>query len=227
MLVALSKTLSVDTFEPNASGRIAADPACNLLLQEVAARCPGADPAEVLTLVLQTLDIEASDPRGQAPRVECVATLQQPLSIPARPTRVVIREMVAASRRSILAAGYLITDGSDLLPLAQEAAARDVRITLVCDRERGDATRIRATWPTNIRAPTLLINADPNLADAKMHAKVLIVDDEHLLVTSANFTWHGQAVNIEYGLRLSGEPARRTALFFKTLKRLGVLTRPA
>jgi phosphatidylserine/phosphatidylglycerophosphate/cardiolipin synthase-like enzyme len=56
-----------------------------------------------------------------------------------------------------------------------------------------------------------------------MHAKVLLVDDSDLLVTSANFTHHGQAVNVEYGLRLSGEPARRTAVFFKAIEEQGIL----
>lgn len=69
---------------------------------------------------------------------------------------------------------------------------------------------------------------DPNqLPDGpitgKMHAKVLLVDENDLLVTSANFTHHGHAVNVEYGLRLSGEPARRTAAFFRTIEEQGVL----
>ena len=66
-------------------------------------------------------DREAAEPRGNQPKTECVATLPQPFQMPARPTRIVIREMIIAARRSIVAAGYLITDGSDLLPLAHNA----------------------------------------------------------------------------------------------------------
>jgi hypothetical protein len=41
--------------------------------------------------------------------------------------------------------------------------------------------------------------------------------------TSANFAHHGEAVNVEYGLRLSGEPARQTAAFFQTIEEQGIL----
>lgn len=57
-------------------------------------------------------------------------------------------------------------------------------------------------WPFDGPAPDLFY--DPRTADAKvfasLHAKCLIVDDEHVLITSANFTGRGQDRNIEVGV---------------------------
>lgn len=222
-LVAYSRASGIDPFEPDAVRRLAEDPSAQQLVADVAARLPGVEPIAALVILLQSLEIEATEPRGKDVVVECVATLPKAYDLPTRPTRVVVREMLMAARRSVLAAGYLINEGSFLVSLAQTAACRGVEITLVCDRGRDDAHRIRSAWPTEVPRPKLFVNSEPDNHDGKMHAKVLVVDDHELLVTSANFTWHGQEVNIEYGLRISGEPAKRTTLFFRTLEQHGVI----
>lgn len=57
-------------------------------------------------------------------------------------------------------------------------------------------------WPFQGPGPDLFY--DPRTADQKtfasLHAKCLIVDDEHVLITSANFTGRGQDRNIEVGV---------------------------
>lgn len=57
-------------------------------------------------------------------------------------------------------------------------------------------------WPYEGRAPDLYY--DPRTADqrvfASLHAKCLIADEEHVLITSANFTGRGQDRNIEVGV---------------------------
>jgi phosphatidylserine/phosphatidylglycerophosphate/cardiolipin synthase-like enzyme len=57
-------------------------------------------------------------------------------------------------------------------------------------------------WPYESPAPEL--HYDPRTAEAysfaSLHAKCLIVDFEHVLVTSANFTARGQDRNIEVGV---------------------------
>lgn len=57
-------------------------------------------------------------------------------------------------------------------------------------------------WPFEGKQPDLYY--DPRTADhrvfASLHAKCLIVDEEHVLITSANFTGRGQDRNIEVGV---------------------------
>ncbi len=57
-------------------------------------------------------------------------------------------------------------------------------------------------WPFEGPSPDFFY--DPRTADkrvfASLHAKCVIVDDEHVLITSANFTGRGQERNIEVGV---------------------------
>ena len=222
-LVQVSRRLGLDPFMEGSSSLLAESPHSQAILNELSACFPGTDPTKLLLLVLQALEVEASEPRAQAAKVECVTTLPAAPMVPTRPTRTVIREMITASRRCVLIAGYMITDEDGVVHLAHQAARRGLDVTLICDSGNDDAVRIRAAWPGDVASPRILINSPDGPPTAKMHAKVLLVDDSDLLVTSANFTHHGQAVNVEYGLRLSGEPARRTAAFFKAIEEQGIL----
>jgi phosphatidylserine/phosphatidylglycerophosphate/cardiolipin synthase-like enzyme len=61
---------------------------------------------------------------------------------------------------------------------------------------------------------------------ASLHAKVLLVDQYDLLVTSANLTYHGLSSNIEVGVRVKGnELAKQMAQHFTSLERSGILQR--
>jgi phosphatidylserine/phosphatidylglycerophosphate/cardiolipin synthase-like enzyme len=222
-IVQLARQLAIDPFTAGSSDLIGAAPQAQPVLDAIHSHFPGVDPRELLALVMRALEVEASEPRGQAAKVECVTTLPVAPLVPTRPTRTVIREMITAGRRCVLIAGYMITDGSGVIPLAHHSAARGLDVTLICDSGNDDAARIKSAWPAGVTAPRILINSPDGPTTGKMHAKVLLVDENDLLVTSANFTHHGHAVNVEYGLRLSGEPARRTAAFFRTIEEQGVL----
>jgi phosphatidylserine/phosphatidylglycerophosphate/cardiolipin synthase-like enzyme len=59
-----------------------------------------------------------------------------------------------------------------------------------------------------------------------MHAKCLLVDASDLLVTSANFTFHGLQGNVEIGVRLRGAPAAEARKIFSHLVESRVLEGP-
>ncbi|MNR65073.1 hypothetical protein D3C85_1879750 [compost metagenome] len=56
-----------------------------------------------------------------------------------------------------------------------------------------------------------------------MHAKMLVVDNLELLVTSANLTYHGMGSNIEIGVRIKGEVARKVSRHLFSLEQAGEL----
>jgi phosphatidylserine/phosphatidylglycerophosphate/cardiolipin synthase-like enzyme len=56
-----------------------------------------------------------------------------------------------------------------------------------------------------------------------MHAKCLLVDGNDLLITSANFTFHGLHGNVEIGVRLSGPPASEARKIFSYLVEHGLV----
>jgi phosphatidylserine/phosphatidylglycerophosphate/cardiolipin synthase-like enzyme len=63
----------------------------------------------------------------------------------------------------------------------------------------------RLMWPFGLPRPVVYF--DPRTADQgsamSMHAKCVVIDHEHTLITSANFTDRGQARNIEAGVAIT------------------------
>jgi phosphatidylserine/phosphatidylglycerophosphate/cardiolipin synthase-like enzyme len=55
---------------------------------------------------------------------------------------------------------------------------------------------------------------------ASLHAKVLVADARHALVTSANLTYHGYEANVEVGVRITGDAAAQLESVFHELIRV-------
>ena len=98
-------------------------------------------------------------------------------------------------------------------------------VMVICDRGRGEASRIVEAWPVGLPLPRLLHNRvrpdDPPYSS--MHAKCLLVDAMDVLVTAANFTFHGLHGNIEIGVRLGGAPAAEARKIFSHLVETRIL----
>src|SRR5262249_43472835 len=99
------------------------------------------------------------------------------------------------------------------------ASLRGAKVILICDRGRGVAQRVQASWPPACDRPRIFHDRQRtgSAPYASMHAKCLLVDSSDLLITSANFTFHGLRGNIEIGVRLGGAPAAEARKFFSHL----------
>lgn len=226
-LVELEKRLrdrgEVDPFLPMRQSGIPTSPDCAELTTRLAPREPWGS-ADVLRLCLQVLRVQHDLLRPRLLDAELVATLPPETPGIARPTEAVIREIVGGASGEIILLGYEFTDPR-VVQLLAEAARRGVDIVIICDRGRGVADRIREEWPAGHGMPRVF--HDRERADgapyASMHAKCLLVDATDLLVTSANFTFHGLRGNIEIGVRLTGEPAAEARKIFSHLVEDGVV----
>lgn len=161
-----------------------------------------------------------SDDDSPAARVELVWSGPESASASTRDTGVIVPELFASARRSVLVAGYAVHQGMRVFARLAENmdgnAGLEVRIFTNIARPRGDARseselvrvfadRFRGEqWPRGSRLPRVLY--DPRALSqtrgprACLHAKCLIVDDERRLVTSANFTAAAMDRNIEAGV---------------------------
>jgi phosphatidylserine/phosphatidylglycerophosphate/cardiolipin synthase-like enzyme len=132
--------------------------------------------------------------------------------------------MIETAKTEVILLGYEMTD-RDLIGLLAAASSRGAAVIAICDRGRRTAARIRALWPSETPPPKIF--QDRERADgapyASMHAKCLLVDGKDVLVTSANFTFHGLHGNIEIGLRLSGAPAAEARKIFSHLVETRIL----
>jgi len=126
--------------------------------------------------------------------------------------------------QEVILLGYELTD-QGMMRLLTEAASHGAAVIMICDRERGSARRVLDGWPADVRQARIF--HDRERADgapyASMHAKCLLVDGTDLLITSANFTFHGLHGNIEIGIRISGPPAAEARKIFSHVVESGLV----
>ena len=216
----LRRDVGVDLFAPVERGEMLAVPECASML----GRIRSTDPASVVRLCLQALRIQHQELRQRLLDAELVATLPPETPGIARPTEQVVRQMVGSATSEIILIGYEMTD-KYLIEQLGDAASRGATVILICDRGRGAAARILETWPSPTPPPRIYHDREraDRSAYASMHAKCLLVDARDLLITSANFTFHGLHGNIEIGVRLMGAPAAEASKIFSYLVESGVL----
>lgn len=153
----------------------------------------------------------------------------------ARRTFPVVNELLEFASRQVTIVGYsLFLSGSSakaLLARLGTLSSEGVNVEFIVDRNyagyhgsngAGHSVReIHEHWPANHRRPVVRSWTSPDGDGSKLHAKVMIVDRQELLVTSANLTGAGLATNLEIGLRVRGRAAAECADHFAGLTRAG------
>lgn len=172
------------------------------------------DPLAVVRLILQALAVQRSELEPGLVDAELVATLPGTLPSGAFSTAHAVSQMLCDGAKEVIALGYEVSY-EDVLKRLQELSQGGTSVVLIVDRKQSRADELKAAWPVNCPVKIYVARTDEmDAAYAKMHGKALLVDNDDLLITSANFTFHGHRGNIELGVRLRGAPARdaRTVL---------------
>ena len=131
-----------------------------------------------------------------------------------RDTHVVVEDLFRRARHRVLLAGYVVYQGQKLFSSLRRETGPPLAIKVVLNvRHDEDPVEVwrRFTseqWPDGLAPPKVYF--DPRAAGAKatdryrpsMHAKTVVVDGVHALVTSANFTEAAHRRNIEAGVLL-------------------------
>ena len=187
----------------------------------------------------------AGDERG--PEATLVWSGPEEGGTASRDTSVVVRELFAEARRSVLVAGFAVYQGHSVFKVLAErmdaAPALTVTMFLNVERPRHDTSSAKrrsakrfagaaeeAIPGKRVPAATTICSAvEPTARGQKrssLHAKCVLVDDAKALVTSANFTEAAQERNIEAGV-LVESPSFTAALRsqFDGLVAAGRLTR--
>jgi hypothetical protein len=160
-----------------------------------------------------------------------------------RETGAAVRELFGTAKRSVLAVGYAIHQGKEVLaPLAASLDRNpDLEVRMVVDIQRafGDTTGEhdlvaryaamfrREQWP-GVILPRVFYDPRSLAFDtaqrSSMHAKCVVVDRSVALVTSANFTTAAQQRNFELGLLVRDATVAGSVWdHFDALVRAGVL----
>jgi phosphatidylserine/phosphatidylglycerophosphate/cardiolipin synthase-like enzyme len=180
-------------------------------------------PPDALAILLTALALERRHAEAPNDHVEVVVTGPD-LDGNARNTAVVVQELFAEARRSVLVVGFALYQGKQVFKtLADRFDAQpdlDVRFCLNIERRPGDTSRDGAIvarfaqrfaaqeWPGR-RLPKVFFDPRALAMDQStrpsLHAKCVVIDANRALVTSANFTEAAQVRNIELGLRVNSE----------------------
>ena len=127
-----------------------------------------------------------------------------------RLTAATVTELIGQARREILLVSYATQTEPAIDAALTDAASHGVEITLLAEHPadnpaysspgtsfpRLPAARLR--WPASQRSP-----------GAALHAKIIVVDDQIALITSANLTSRAMETNLECGILIRGGPQPR------------------
>ncbi len=177
--------------------------------------------AAQLALLLEAL---AEDRAAHAPplgRMDLVTSGPEAPGVAIRDTAVVVRELFASARQSVLVVGYAVHGGRHVFRALAERMEQhpdlEVRLCLDVQRPWQDVTPTvlllrrfaeRFTtreWPGS-RQPAVYYDPRSLALDAakraSLHAKCIVIDRQVAFVSSANFTEAAQVRNIEVGVLL-------------------------
>ncbi len=195
--------------------------------------------APEIIVAAATLLLRDRAARAAKNKIELVVSGQAATEIPTRDTLVVMDELFMGATRSLLISSFAIYQGKQVLKTLAENMRRrpELVVEMFLNIERSEdavehytnrvADFLRSfrekQWPGGCRLPIIYYYADALRGDssmrASMHAKVIVCDDDGVLVSSANLTTAAQYRNVEIGLLVkSYSLARSVCQHFEFLK---------
>lgn len=143
---------------------------------------------------------------NDADKVSIVATAPPSFAINARTTMSVVNSMINSADRNILITGYSLSSYfSDLVDVIIKKSQRGVYVKFFVNdidsqQEFDKILRYKSRFLN-------IYNYKPDDEDkmSALHAKVLSVDGQTTLITSANLSYHGQQGNIELGTKIESK----------------------
>lgn len=148
---------------------------------------------DIYALVSGALDSSAKD------KASIVLTAPPSFSFMAKTTKNTVSDMLEDSQKSILITGYSLSEYfSDMIDLMIAKSQKGVFIKFFVNNIESQSSFDKLC---RYQGRFLKIYNYPKAQDAMaaLHAKVISVDGEKTLITSANLSYHGQQGNIELG----------------------------
>lgn len=167
--------------------------------------------------------VQAALRLADVPVVEVVVTGPDSPAAPVRLTSEVVRQLIDQATQRVTLVSYAAYRMPSIIASLDAAVARGVAVSLILESaeklDGGGGAHVYARyrifhWPLDRREP----------ADAKLHAKAVIIDGRDVLLTSANMTSAAYDKNIELGvLCRGGGVATQVQRHFDALISRGVL----
>ena len=151
---------------------------------------------------LEIFSMISAAAKGSDESAKLIVTSPPSFALKAKPTKITVNSMLTDAKSSILITGYSLSDYfSDLIDCVIKKSQEGVLVKFfVNDIESQKAFDRLCRY----RGKFLKIYNYPKQEDkmSALHAKVISVDQEKTLITSANLSYHGQEGNIELGTQI-------------------------
>ena len=154
----------------------------------------------------------------QKEKVSLVATIPPSFSLKTKRIQNVTEELIKDARKSVLLTGYSISGFmSEMIDLLMEKSQKGVLVKIFFNDIKSQ-TSLEKIF--RYRSKFLEIYDYTNDEDkmAALHAKMLVIDSEKMIISSANLSYHGMSGNIEIGTLIqSAKIGREIEDLFKNL----------
>jgi len=138
-----------------------------------------------------------------------------------RNTKPVIEEMLKSAKPSekITLVDYVITaKAEDIIEELQLCLKRGVKIDIIMDYNQANQREIRKCFSErSLTQPTIYTRKQKDSKYYKIHAKVILIENREMLVSSANLTHLGTLVNFELGLSVKGPVVKKMGILIKKM----------
>lgn len=118
-------------------------------------------------------------------------------------THAQIYEMIGRSKATITIIGYWVHDMQEFFKELGKLS-KNIKITFILNHENieNHSSQIEKNWNAQYRPKIYYLNRKKYSVKTlnKLHSKVIIIDDEEILITSANMTKTAMEKNIETGV---------------------------
>lgn len=140
---------------------------------------------------------------------ELIITAPPSFVLKAKPTKIVVNSMLSNAKSSILITGYSLSDYfSDLIDCVIQKSQAGVFVKFFVNDIESQNSFDRLF---RYKGRFLKIYNYPKQKDkmSALHAKVISVDQQDTLITSANLSYHGQEGNVELGAKIHSKDLAR------------------
>lgn len=147
-----------------------------------------------------------------------VTTVPPSFSVRAKSTKNTVEGMIRGAKRSVLITGYSLSGYfADLVDVLIEKSQKGVYVKFFVNNIENQKG-LDKLYRYKGRFLHIYNFAGSNDSMAALHAKVISVDEQQTLITSANLSYHGQEGNIELGTLVdSREIAKQVDYIFTHL----------
>ncbi len=153
--------------------------------------------------------------------LEIVWTGPNKISVGIRNTKPVIEDMLKSATidEKIMIVDYMITSNAESIVDELKSCLNDgVQVDLILDNNSKNRKHLRKCFAEkSLTRPRIFIRKEKESDYYKVHAKMVIIGEREMLLTSANLTELGTEVNFEMGLLVRGPIVKNMVLLINKM----------